>query len=127
MRMGGAPYIASMGAGFLVGVASGNLINLARVLRLSPDVIEHMMKERELPGRMKFEPGTFPTESAIGLPETTGGEPPAAPKAPAQLPAPSSPKLKGGISAQGVESSTAPRTRESDIQSHSAEIERLKK
>jgi len=125
MRMAGAPYIASMGAGFLVGATSANLINLARVLRLSPDVIEHMMKERELPGRMQFKAGTFPSESALGLPETTGGPTPS--EAP-PTPKPSAPKqLKGGISAQGVESSTAPRTRESDIQSHSAEIERLKK
>jgi hypothetical protein len=64
LRMSGAPYIAALGGGALVGLTSTYLVSLARIMKLSPEVIEHMMKERELPGKMKFEPGTFPSEEA---------------------------------------------------------------
>jgi hypothetical protein len=77
MRMAGAPYIAALGGGALVGLTSSSLISLARVLKLSPEVIDAIMKERELPGKMKFEEGTFPS-----------GEEPGAPP---QLPEPSGP------------------------------------
>ncbi len=82
LRMAGAPYIAALGGGALVGLSTSYLVGLARILKLSPDIIESMMNERALPGKMKFEPGTFPgAESAAGLPETTGGgEPPQLPE-----------------------------------------------
>lgn len=60
MRLAGAPWMAGLGAGALVGAASTYIVNLARALKMSPDVIEHMMQERELPGRMKLDEGTFP-------------------------------------------------------------------
>jgi hypothetical protein len=76
LRMSGAPYIGALAGGAMVGLTSSYLVSLARVLKLSPDIIESMMKERALPGKMEFKPGTFPGgESAAGLPETTGGGP----------------------------------------------------
>ncbi len=83
-RIAGASYPEAALSGLTVGVASSFLVDMARVLKLSPDIIEHMMKERELPGRMKFEPGTFP-EGEEPTPEVT------APKTPPQLPEPSGP------------------------------------
>jgi hypothetical protein len=83
MRMAGAPWMVGLGAGAIVGLASSYLVNMARALRLSPEVIEHMMKDRELPGPSKVDKGVFPDEGAKTLPE---GEPP---KTPPQLPAPS--------------------------------------
>ncbi len=77
VRAGGASYPASALVGLTVGVASAFLVDMARVMKLSPQVIEHMMKERELPGRMKFEGGTFPSgeepKAPPQLPEKTGG------------------------------------------------------
>jgi hypothetical protein len=80
LRMSGAPYIAALGGGALVGLTTSYLVSLARVLKLSPDIIEHMMKERELPGKMKFEPGTFPAEEG-GAPQLEGGPTPEDPQA----------------------------------------------
>lgn len=78
MRLAGAPWMAGLGAGALVGAASTYLIGLARVLRMSPDIIEHMMKERELPGRMKVDTGVFPEgegETPEGTPQLPDGKP----------------------------------------------------
>lgn len=82
LRMSGAPYIAALAGGATVGLTSSYLVSLARVLRLSPDIIESMMRERELPGKMKFEEGVFPS-----------GEEGPAPKAPPQLPEPKTPAM----------------------------------
>jgi len=73
--MNGAPYMLALGAGATIGLGTASLVNLFRVLKLSPDVIESMMNERALPSRMKFEPGTFPETEASG-----GTEPPQLPE-----------------------------------------------
>jgi hypothetical protein len=77
LRMSGAPYIAALGGGAMVGLTSSYLVSLARIMKMSPEVIEHMMKERELPGKLKFEPGK-------NFPEGEGS-----PQEPPQLPEPS--------------------------------------
>jgi hypothetical protein len=108
LRMAGAPYIAALGGGALVGLSTSYLVSLARVMKLSPEIIEHMMKERELPGKMKFEEGTFPDADEKAL--TEGGPswgdpqglktPTAPPPKPAQPPAP---KLEAKVEPTKVE------------------------
>lgn len=85
MRLMGAPWMAGLGAGALVGAVSTYVVNLVRAMKMSPDVIEHMMTERELPGRMKLDEGTFPEGEASpeGAPETPP-EPKALPEPPGE-------------------------------------------
>lgn len=78
----GASWMGSVGAGALVGYASTALINAVRAARLSPEVIEHMMTERELPGPSKVSKGTFGTEA----PQTPELPPPGVTPAPKELP-----------------------------------------
>jgi hypothetical protein len=86
MRLAGAPWLAGLGTGAAIGLMSSYLVNLARVMKLDPSIIEQMMKQRELPGKMKFEGGTFPGGEAPA-PEQTLSTPPT-PKATPQLPTP---------------------------------------
>jgi len=67
-RLAGLGWIGSVGAGALAGYASSHLINMARALKLSPEVIEHILSERELPGKMKLGKGVFP-EGESGPPK----------------------------------------------------------
>lgn len=67
-KAAGAGWMGSVGAGALVGYASTALINAMRAAKLSPDVIEHMMSERELPGRRPVSTGVFPGPDAPPLP-----------------------------------------------------------
>ena len=85
-RAAGAPWLESVAAGATVGYAFTHLINLARAMKLSPDVIEHILSERELPGKMPVSTGTFPGAAPAGLPALpaptpTPGAPPAVPGA----------------------------------------------
>ena len=94
LRMAGAPWMAGLGAGALVGLGSSYLVNMARAMRLSPEIIEQIMKERELPGKMDVPTGKFPTEGEI----PTGAEPstPPTPQTPPPgLPLPE-PDVPGG-------------------------------
>ena len=52
---------------------------MARALKLSPEVIEHILSERELPGKMKLGKGVFP-EGESGPPKLEA--PPSSPKEP---------------------------------------------
>lgn len=85
-RAAGAPWLESVAAGATVGYAFTHIINLARAMKLSPDVIEHILSERELPGKMPVSTGTFPGAAPTGLPglpapAPTPGAPPAVPGA----------------------------------------------
>lgn len=99
-RLAGAPWMAGLGVGAGVGLATSYLVNLARVMRMSPEVIEHMMKERELPGKMPFESGVFPEGAETPEPSAPGSGDPK-PKGPSVLPAP---KPQGGHAGGGVAS-----------------------
>jgi len=116
MKVGGASYPLAMGVGAGVGIAATYLTRVSRALRLAPEVLEKILTDEVWPGKKSLK---TPTED---LPETTGAPPSKTPSAP-RLPAPGG--FKGGINIRGVEASTSPRSIESDIQSHSAEIERL--
>lgn len=60
MRGAGAGWLPSVMGGALVGYGSAGLVNMIRALRLSPDVIEHILGSRELPGRMPLGRAEFP-------------------------------------------------------------------
>lgn len=72
-RAAGAPWLESVAAGATVGYAFTHIINLARAMKLSPDVIMHILSERELPGKMPVATGTFPEG---GPPQLPSGAPP---------------------------------------------------
>lgn len=74
-RVSGAGWLPSVAMGASVGYLSSYLVNLSRTLKLSPDVIEHMMSSRELPGRMKMGEGKFPNDSALTTTRSGGGSP----------------------------------------------------
>ena len=72
-HMMGGGWLGSMAAGATLGYASSGLISLARALKLNPDIIESILKERELPGKMAPDIGNFP--SAGTTPTPTGPTP----------------------------------------------------
>lgn len=77
VRGAGGGWMPSVLAGALTGYGFTHIINMARAAKLSPTVIDLILKERELPGRMPLGKGTFPEEGSPQLPapkpETPGG------------------------------------------------------
>ncbi len=135
-RAAGMGWLPSVGAGALAGYLSTEITNMLRAAKLSPEVLEHILNTTSIPGKMPKGKGTFPTEEEPGEPPQPTPWPapvptPGVPSAPTPtakpkaFPAPG--QLKGGINVRGVEASTAKRSSAEDIQSHTAEIDRLKK
>jgi hypothetical protein len=86
-RLAGAPWIAGLGAGAAVGLATSFLVRKVRALRLSPEIIETVLSERELPGKTPLSKIKLPPEE----------EPPTAPTPKPKLLGPKEqPKLPSG-------------------------------
>jgi hypothetical protein len=119
LRMSGAPYIAALGGGALVGLSTSYLVSLARILRLSPDIIESMMKERALPGKLKFEPGTFPSGEEPGAPQLPEPSGPSGPSEPITG-EPESERIRR----LGTGSKEAPRPTPEEIEAHKSSTEK---
>jgi len=120
------------------------ITNALRAAKLSPEVLEHILNTTSIPGKM-------PKGKERFRPKRDQSEAPPATPGPAPIPTPgvtfgsnwriagcwsgfkkdyvfsSVRRLKGGINVRGSKASTAKRPVESDIQSHTAEIDRLKK
>jgi hypothetical protein len=92
----GANWIQSVAVGASIGYLSSYLTNLARTLKLSPDVIEHMLEERELPGRQRVGKGKFgePLEGEL-VEERPGGGPSGFRPGEPQIPLSGAPQLPG--------------------------------
>jgi hypothetical protein len=94
----GGSYPVAMGSGALIGISATYLVRLSRALKLAPQIIESFLKSESWPKLGDPSAPRRPIESAGGLPETTGGEPPEAPPEPPSpeklpsKPGPSGPK-----------------------------------
>jgi len=79
VREAGGGWLPSVAAGALAGYGMSYLTQVARAMKLSPEVIDHILSERELPGKLEPPTGKFP-KGGEGAPELTepkepGGEP----------------------------------------------------
>jgi hypothetical protein len=90
-RLAGAGWFGSVALGALAGYGFTGLVNAARALRLSPKVIQSILDARELPGKMRVKPGTFPEAGPGLIQEGAAPAAPAAPTAPTALPEPKKP------------------------------------
>lgn len=88
----GMGHLAGMGVGSLAGLGATYLIHAIRAGRLSADLLDGILEEREWPGKLKPPKGSFPEgetpEAAAASPAK--GSPPQVPSAP-QVPAPAAP------------------------------------
>jgi hypothetical protein len=93
-RAAGAGFMPSLAAGFALGYTVTQIMKTMRALRLSGDLAEHIMKQRELPSRRTPSKGVFPSEAAPALPEPSAPTPTASPVAPEPKTPPSLPEPK---------------------------------
>jgi hypothetical protein len=127
VRATGGGWLSSVVAGAAVGYAATGLVNLVRALRLSPDVIEEMLNQRELPGRLPVGKGDFP-QGLSTIPNLQRGPmpPPGGPQptqgAPPQLPGMPPPQL-GAPRPQ----LPAPLSQQADTPGGESELERLRR
>lgn len=98
IRAAGVGYPASIGAGALAGIGTTYLIHALRAARLSPEILDGILTERQWPGRLDPPEGKFPSKEG---PASSEGTQPKAPPPTPKLPA--APTTSKGPSAKVAE------------------------